>query len=172
MPHRWFICKLPTTQHKGRKTVCPLDGATNSGLHFPFPHQHLLAVVDFLIDTHWKTTRDWPDDLDLCTVLYACCCPSKGKKNKRKITKKHLCAFKKWRRKKRSFDTRGLMTCQRLHEVDDMFFILLQSPKRKKPDKPLWSHNGDTSNLFLRLKSNFIFLSMLSAFRTKRNLRI
>ena len=43
----------------------------------PFPLHQLLAVVDLLIDTetHWRSPGTGPNDLDLCTVLYACCCP-------------------------------------------------------------------------------------------------
>lgn len=94
---------------------------------------------------HWNTleiTRDWPNDLDLCTVLYACCCPEKKKKKNApspsliatfNITENILCFVLKTTLKTfRQAHARGCTTCQRLHEIDNIFVLFLtESWKRK-----------------------------------------
>lgn len=132
---------------RGRKTVCPQDGATHSGLD-PAPrlaHHQLLAVVDLLIDaateTHWKSPGTGPMTWTYAlffmhVVVPKCTLPHSyiqhHWKHSMLCAKNDLKTFRQvhW----------GCMTCQRLHEIDKHFCTLLRVLKRSRTTHCWSSH--------------------------------
>lgn len=101
-----------------------------------FSHQHLLAVVDLLIDaateTHWKPPGTGPMTWTYALFFMHVVVPKKKKSTLPHSNTRHhwkhsmLCALKEKKKNLRQVHW-GCLTCQRLHEIDNIFVLFSES---------------------------------------------